>query len=87
MSVSQPMGLPPIHCTTWLSSPAVGWNSRFQNTEPAATEMPMVEEKMVRNTPIPGRSWAESTASSRARITVRGTVSRVYRKVVPRDWR
>ena len=55
----------------------MGWNSRFQNTEPAATEIPMVEEKMVRKTPIPGRLLAESTASSREMITVRGTVSKV----------
>ena len=37
----------------------------------------MVEEKMVRKTPIPGRLLAESTASSREMITVRGTVSKV----------
>ena len=58
----------------WFKRPAVGWNRRFQNTEPAATEMPIVEEKIVRKTPMPGRLLHESTASISEMITVSGTV-------------
>ena len=53
-SVSHPTLSNPNPLITLFKSPDVGLKIRLQNTDPAATDIPMVEEKIVLKIPIPG---------------------------------
>ena len=59
----------------------VGWKRNIQNTDPAATDTPIVDEKIVRKKPIPFNFSLAMIAKNKPIRTVVGTVYKTNRKV------
>lgn len=80
-SVSHPIASIPNRPSISLSNPIVGLNKYSQNTEAAATDTPIVEEKIVRKKPIPFSFSFAIIARNKLMITVVGTVYKTNKNV------